>query len=160
MLRLASVEVHCEGMNLLENKTAHLNYHIHERFEAGMVLSGTEVKSLRQKHGSLKEAYISISDIVSLLSAYIPPYQGNQAHNETYDPYQKRSLLLNKKEIEKLKKGVQQRGYTVIPIRIYTEKNLIKIEIALASGKHKYDKREDLKKKSVQRDLDRELRKK
>ncbi len=148
-------------MNLVVNKTVGLNYHLLESYEAGIKLTGAEVKSLRSKNGSLKEAYIKVDDHGAYLtSAYIPPYQGTQLMYETYDPYQKRTLLLSTRELEHIRKAIKQKGHTVVPVRIYATKRFIKVEIAIAKGKHQYDKREDLKKRSINMDIDRELREK
>jgi SsrA-binding protein len=144
-------------MNLLVNKSVQLHYELLERFDAGIVLSGSEVKSLRSKKGSIKEAYIKVHDDVVLTNAYIPVYQ-QHAELENYDPYQPRTLLLNKKEVQQIKKGLKQKGHTVVPIRIYASKRFIKIELALAKGKQQHDKRETLKKKAIQRDIDREMK--
>lgn len=147
-------------MNLLINKTAGLNYHILERYEAGIQLTGNEVKSLRSKNGSLKEAYVKIdnSNGVYLRNAYIPPFQAQHKRYETYDPTQERKLLLSKREIEKIKKSLSRKGVTVIPLRIFARKRFLKIEIAVASGKQQHDKRHDLKKKAINRDIEREVK--
>lgn len=148
-------------MNLVVNKIVHLNYHLLSSFEAGMKLTGAEVKSLRAKNGSLKEAYIKIDDHGAYLTnAYIPPYQGTQLMYESYDPYQNRTLLLSHKELTTIRKAIRQKGHTVVPIRIYASKRFIKIEIAIAKGKHQYDKREDLKERSIRMDIDRVLKEK
>ena len=146
-------------MNLLVNKTAKLRYHLLENYEAGLKLSGSEAKSLREKNGSLKESYVKIiNDELFLSNAYIPPFQGKHARYENYDPYQMRKLLLNKKEITKIKSSLKQKGLTVVPLRIFAKKRFIKIEIAIAKGKQQHDKREDLKKKAVKRDIQREVK--
>lgn len=146
-------------MNLLVNKTANLNYHILDRYEAGIQLTGTEVKSLRNKSGSLKEAYVKVNNgEVYLRNAHIPPFQAQHARYETYDSTQERKLLLSKREIAKIKKALQQKGVTIIPLRIFAKKRFLKIEIAVASGKQKFDRRNDLKEKAVKRDLEREVK--
>lgn len=145
-------------MNLVINKAAKRSYEILESFEAGMKLSGWEVKTLRKKHGSIKEAYITVDDEVWLVAAHIPLYQANQKHYEGLDPYQRRKLLLNKNQIEKLKASQKQKGLTVIPLRIYDKGGLIKIEIAFARGKKLHDKRSDMKAKTSKREADRAMK--
>ena len=135
------------------------NYELLENFEAGIKLSGSEVKSLRQKNGSLKEAYVKINDNeVILTNVYIPPFQAKHADLEHYDPSQPRTLLLKTKEIERIKKALKQKGHTLVPIRIFAKKRFIKIEIAIAKGKQQHDKRQDLKDRATKRDADREMR--
>jgi len=142
-------------MNLLRNKKAKLNYELIESFEAGLKLSGSEVKSLRQTHGSLSEAYITVSNEVWLIGAHIPAFQPGHAMYESYDSYEKRKLLLHKKEISKLKASLKQKGLTIVPIRIYDKHGLIKIEIAIARGKQKHDKRNTLKNRTSKREAER-----
>lgn len=144
-------------MTLLSNKRARYDYTIIDSFEAGIKLSGSEVKSLRKGYGSLKESYISIDDEVFLKNAHIPPFQGGHKDQESYDPYQKRKLLLHSKEILKLKAALKEKGLTVIPLGIYSKNNLIKIEIAVARGKKQYDKRQALKERSAKRDAERAM---
>lgn len=147
-------------MNLLVNKTAHLNYHILERYEAGIQLTGNEVKSLRSKAGSLKEAYVKIdgNSEVFLRNAHIPAFQAQHARYETYNSTQERKLLLAKREIEKIQKSLKKKGVTIIPLRIFAKKRFIKIEIAVAQGKQQHDKRQDLREKAVKRDIEREVK--
>jgi SsrA-binding protein len=134
------------------NRKARHEYHILEKFEAGIVLKGTEVKSLRQGKASLNEAYATVEKgEIFLLNAHISPYEkGNRWNLPERRP---RKLLLHQREIKRLIGGVTRKGFTIIPLRLYlNDKGLIKVEIALAKGKKAYDKREDIKK----RDLDRE----
>ncbi|MCI5050772.1 MAG: SsrA-binding protein SmpB [Candidatus Pacebacteria bacterium] len=145
-------------MNLLVNKTVKRSYEILETFEAGIKLAGWEVKTLRLKHGSLKEAYVTIDDEVWLTSAFIPLYQPNQPLHESADPYQRRKLLLHTKQIQDLKESQKQKGLTVVPLRVYEKGQLIKIEIAIARGKKLHDKRKDLKDRSMKRDADRAMK--
>ena len=140
-------------MNLLTNKKAKFDYEILESFEAGIKLSGSEVKSLRKQDGSLKEAYVTVNDEVWLVGAHIPLFQAGHAMYESYDSYQKRKLLLNKKEIEKIKTSLKQKGLTIVPIKMYDKGGLIKIEIAIARGKQKHDKRNALKDRASKRDV-------
>ncbi len=146
-------------MNLLINKKARHSYEILDTFEAGIQLTGSEVKSLRKKHGSLKEAYLSLlGDEVFLVSCHIPPYQAGHKIYENIDTYRKRKLLLHKKQIEKLKEKIKQRGLTLIPLRIYEKGRLIKIEIAVARGKKLHDKRADMKKRTAKREAQRVMK--
>jgi len=143
---------------LVQNKKIHLNYEILEQFEAGAELFGFEVKSLRDKQGSLEGAYVIVrGGEAFLIGAHIPPYQ--QANTpESYDTYRNRRLLLSKKEIAKLIGAEKEKGLTITPISWYTKKKRIKLGIGIARGKKKIDKRETLKKKTAARDIDRELR--
>ncbi len=150
-------------MNLLTNKRATHDYEIKERFEAGISLHGWEVKSLRQKHGSLSESYVTVkrnergTPELFLKKAHIPHYQPNQI-SENGDPYRERKLLLKKKEIAHIAEALKQKGVSVIPLRIYEKGNLMKVEIALAKGKKKHDKREDLKKRAIQREIQQKMK--
>ena len=146
-------------MALIQNKKVRLNYEITETFEAGMELLGLEVKSLRLKQGSLDGAHIIIrGNEAFLVGATIPPYQPSNTP-EGYEPDRHRKLLLNKKEIAQLNGLEKQKGLTIVPISVYNKGHKLKIEIGVARGKKKYDKREDLKKKDTQRDLKRSLKK-
>lgn len=145
-------------MALIQNKKIHLNYEITETFEAGMELFGFEVKSLRSNQGSLKGAYVIIrGDEAFLIGATIPPYQPANTP-EGYDPARNRRLLLTKKEISRLLGFEKQKGLTIVPISVYNKGSKIKIEIGVAKGKKKYDKRETIKKKDTERDLKRSLK--
>lgn len=145
-------------MKLLNYKKARLNYEILETFEAGIKLAGYEVKSVRAKHGSLDGSYITLSEGEAfLVNAYIPPYQPANAPKE-YDPYQARKLLLSKNELAELAVKEKEKSLTVIPLSLYSKGRFIKTEIAVARGKKKRDKREDIKKKDTERDLQRELK--
>jgi SsrA-binding protein len=146
-------------MNLLVNKKLHHSYEVMDTLEAGIKLNGSEVKSLRKKHGSLKEAYISVmNNEVFLVSCHIPPYQPGHKIYENIDTYRKRKLLLHKKQIEKLKEKTKQKGLTLAPVRIYEKGNLIKIEIAVAKGKKLHDKRADLKNRTSKREAERAMK--
>jgi len=142
-------------MKLLVNKHAQRNYEILKTYSAGIKLSGQEVKSLRQQHGSLKEAYIKMQQELFLVNCHIPPFQGGHADMQSYDPYQARKLLLTKKEIQDIASQTHEKGLTIIPLSIYTKGDYIKIDIATARGKKLYDKRNDLKERSMKRDTDR-----
>lgn len=146
-------------MDLLLNKTARHNYEILDTFEAGIQLHGHEVKTLRAKHGSLKEAYITNqAEILQLVKCHIPPYQPGHAKYENVDTYRPRTLLLHKKQIQKLSEELKQKGKSLIPLRIYLKGNLIKLEFALARGKKKHDKRQDLRDRTSKRDAERAIK--
>jgi SsrA-binding protein len=145
-------------MSLLEHKRVRFDYEILETIEAGIELTGLEVKSLRGKHGSLAGAYVSVDGGEAfLVGAHIPPFQpGNTPSG--YDPYQRRKLLLTKKELSGLKETERQAGLTIVPISVYSKGRHIKVAIGIARGKKKRDKRETLKKKDAARDIARTLK--
>jgi SsrA-binding protein len=137
----------------IENKKVGLNYEIIETYEAGVELLGLEVKSLREKHGSLAGAYIIVRHgEVFLLNAHIPPYQEKNTA-ATYDPYRERKILLKKSEISALASQGNKNGLTIVPISMYSKGPKIKVEVAVVHGKKKHDKRETLKKRQTDRDI-------
>ena len=141
------------------NRQASFKYNLMERFECGIVLTGTEVKSLRDGNAQLKDSYATIKDgEVWLIGAYIAPYPA--ASRENHDPERSRKLLMHRGEIEKLTGSLNERGFTLVPTRMYFsgERSRAKVEIALARGKDLYDKRETIKKRDMARDVQRELR--
>jgi len=139
------------------NRKARFDYDILETLEAGLVLQGTEVKSLRQGKVNLKDAYADVQDgEVYLLHAHISPYEGGGYVN--HDPERPRKLLLHKREIKWLLGKTQERGLTLIPLRIYFTRGKAKVELGLARGKKQYDKREELKRRSARREVERALR--
>ena len=141
------------------NRQAGFRYNLIERFECGIVLTGTEVKSLRDGQAQLKDSYATIKDGEAwLIGAYIAPYPA--ASRENHDPERTRKLLMHKGEIEKLTGQLNERGFTLVPTRLYFsgERSRAKVEIALARGKDLYDKRESIKKRDMVRDVQRELR--
>lgn len=139
------------------NKRARYDYELGDRFEAGLVLTGTEVKSLRLGKAHLSDAYARmIEGEVWLLNAHIDPYPF--AHYGNHEPERRRKLLLSKKEIKKLYGRMQERGQTLIPLRIYFKKGWAKVELALAAGRKSYDKRQALKQKTAEREMARALR--
>ncbi len=146
-------------MRFLYYKKAHLNYEVEETLEAGIELKGFEIRTLREKHGSLDGAYITIENNEAfLVNAYIPPYQPANTPDE-YDPYRARRLLITKNEIAKLATKEKERSLTVIPLSLYSKGTLIKAEIAIVRGKKKHDKREMIKKRDVERDIEHEFKK-
>jgi SsrA-binding protein len=141
------------------NRRAAFKYNLIERYECGIVLTGTEVKSLRDGNAQLKDSYATIADgEIWLIGAYIAPYPG--ASRENHAPERTRKLLLHRAEIEKLTGQTKERGFTLVPTRIYFtgERSRAKVEIALARGKDLYDKRETIKSRDIARDVQRELR--
>jgi len=145
--------------DVASNRQAAFRYNLIERYECGIVLTGTEVKSLREGKAQLKDSYASVRDgEVWLIGAYIPPY--GPASRENHDPERPRKLLLHKSEIERLIGETREKGLTLVPTRIYFtgEGSRAKVEIALARGKDLYDKRESIRKREMARDVQRELR--
>lgn len=144
-------------MLIENNKKAYFEYFIEETFEAGIALEGCEVKSIRKGGISLKESFCSVTNgEVFLKNCHITPYDKGSTFNS--DPRRDRKLLLNKAEIKKLFVKTKTKGYTIIPTKAYLKGGRVKIEIALALGKHLYDKRESLKEKDIKRETDRQIR--
>lgn len=140
-----------------QNRKARHEYHIDEVFEAGLVLTGTEVKSLRSGKASIVESYISPAESeLWLVGCHIPPYEQGNIHN--VDPVRRRKLLLHRREIEKLAGAVSKKGFTIVPLQVYFKNGRAKIEIGLARGKKLHDKRQDLKERDQRREIDRALR--
>jgi SsrA-binding protein len=145
--------------DVASNRQASFRYKLIERYECGIVLTGTEVKSLREGKAQLKDSYAAVRDgEVWLIGAYIPPY--GPASRENHDPERPRKLLLHKSEIERLIGQTRERGLTLVPTRMYFtgEGSRAKVEIALARGKDVYDKRESIRTRDMARDVQRELR--
>lgn len=144
-------------MSLITNRKASFNYEILEKYSAGVELFGFEVKSLKNSHGSLEGAHITVrGGEVFILKMFIPPYQENNTPKE-YDPYRNRKLLLTKKEIKYLVKAEETKGLTIVPISVYNKGTKIKLEIAVVKGKKRFDKRETIKKREVNRDIRRQF---
>jgi len=144
---------------VIENRKARHEYHIEDTFEAGIVLTGTEVKSLRTGRGNLQDSFARIENgEVFLYNMHISPYEPGNRFN--HDPKRPRKLLLHKMEINRLIGKVKERGFTLVPLRVYFKKNWAKVELALAKGKKLYDRRQDIAAKDAQRDLERALREK
>lgn len=137
----------------IQNKRASFDYEWIERYTAGIVLYGEEVKSLQYGSGRITEAFCSFDGSeLYLINSYIGRYKNSVVFNK-FDEVRSRKLLLNKSELKKLQKAISQKGLTIIPIRLYrNDKGLIKIDIALARGKHDYDKRESIKKRDIERE--------
>lgn len=145
-------------MSLIRNKKVNKDFKIIDTYSAGMELFGFEVKSIRKKNGSLDGSHITVrGDEVYLIGAFIPPYQPNNTP-KGYDPYRNRRLLLNKKEIAELVGFEKQKGLTIVPISMYNKLRTIKLELAVAGGKKKFDKREDIKRRDTTRDIERNFK--
>ena len=139
------------------NKKAYHDYFIEEKYECGIELFGTEVKSIRMGKVSIKEAYIRIENgEVKVYGMNVSPYEKGNIFNR--EPLRRRRLLLHKREILRLQGQVQTKGYTIMPLQVYFKKGLVKLEIGLARGKKLYDKRDDLRTKAIRREAERDYR--
>lgn len=137
---------------LSRNKKAFHDYFIEDKFEAGIELVGTEVKSIKAGKVSIKESFVRIiKNEVFIMNMHVTPYEFGNIHNEPETRVRK--LLLNRKEIDKISSKIKEQGYTVVPLSIYTKQRLVKVEIGLAKGKKLYDKRESLKIKDQEKDM-------
>lgn len=137
---------------ICNNKKAYHNYFIEETFEAGMVLSGTEVKSLRLGKANLNDSFALVKSGEAFLNnLHISPYDFGNRQN--HDPDRMRKLLLHKKEIVRIFGKIREQGYSVVPLKLYFKNGLVKVEMGLAKGKKMYDKREDMKQKDHKRDM-------
>jgi len=140
-------------MSIAENKKAYFNYQIMETIEAGLVLSGPEVKSVKRGDINLKGAYVNLQGTVAafLVKAHIAPYKPAVVAQRNYDPYQDRQLLLRKKELKQIFGRSKEPGVTIIPLKVYRRGGLIKLAIGIARGKKQFDKRETIKKREFER---------
>ena len=147
-----------DGIKLVaKNKKARFNYELSDRMEAGLVLSGTEVKSLRLGKGNLTDAYAKIKDGEAwLIKCHISAYPF--AHFDNHDPERPRKLLLHRRELRKLESKLDEQGYSLIPLAIDFKNGLVKVELALAKGKKLYDKRQSIKEREQKRDVARGMR--
>ena len=147
-----------ENIKLISNnKKAYHDFFIEEKFEAGMELYGTEIKSVRMGNVNLKDSWISIKNLEAfVMGMHISPYEKGNIFNK--DPLRVRKLLLHKKEILKLFSKVSQDGYSIVPLSVYLKGSKAKMEIALAKGKKLYDKRDDAAKKSAKREIERAVK--
>ena len=142
---------------IANNKKAYHDYFILEKYEAGIVLHGTEVKSLRMGKCSIKEAFIRVENgEIYIYGMHISPYEKGNIFNK--DPLRVRKLLLHKNEINKIFGKMKEQGITVVPLQVYFSGSLVKVEIALAKGKELYDKRDDIAKKDQKREAQREFK--
>jgi len=146
-------------MKLAINKQALFNYEVLDAWEAGIVLTGPEVKSVKYKQVDFKGSYISIkNDNLWLVGVHIAPYKPAKAVQQDYNPKRERQLLLHKKELNKIKGKLTQKGLTVVPLQLYTVRSLIKIQIAVVKGRKKVDKKDIIKKRDQDRDIKRTLK--
>src|SRR3990172_5331813 len=135
------------------NKKAYHDYHIEESYEAGIMLKGTEVKSLREGRANLKDSFARVeNEEIFLYNCHISPYSHGNIAN--HDPLRTRKLLMHKGEIQRLMGKMMQKGYTLLPLKIYFKDGKAKVELALAKGKKQYDKREDIKKRDAAREME------
>ena len=145
------------GRLIAQNKKAYHDYFIEETFQAGISLSGTEVKSMRAGKCSLKESFIRIENGEALIyRMHISPYEQGNIFNK--DPLRTRRLLLHKREIAKIANAVAQAGYTVVPLKVYFHKSLVKVDIGIAKGKKLYDKRDTIAKNDQRRQAEKEFK--
>ena len=147
-----------KGKKLIaQNKKAYHDYFIEETFQAGIALCGTEVKSLRQGKCSLKERFIRIESMEAFLyGMHISPYEQGNRFNQ--DPLRTRKLLLHKSQIRKIAGAIQATGYTVVPLKVYFDKSLVKVDIGIAKGKKLYDKRQTIAKNDQRRQAEKEFK--
>ena len=146
-----------EASTIAKNKKAFHEYDILETYEAGIELTGTEGRSLRENHCQLTDCFALVRDGEGWLhNVHIPPYANGNLANP--DPDRKRKLLLHKREITKLLGQVSQKGYTIMPLQVYFKDSLVKVQIGLARGKKLYDKREDIAKKDAKRNIERSIK--
>ena len=141
---------------LIDNRKANYNYFLLEEYVAGIVLEGCEVKSIRNRDVNMSDSYCTfVGNELIIKNIHISPYKNSGFTYKDYDPKRDRKLLLTKRELRKLQKDVQVKGYTIVPVNLYTnDKGLVKLTIAMAKGKHTYDKSQTIK----ERDLDREMK--
>jgi SsrA-binding protein len=141
----------------VDNRRARFEYEFLERFEAGIVLTGTEIKSIRTGQISLNEAFARVRDgEVWLHGMHVPPYKEGSFSN--HDPTRARKLLMHRKEIDRLAARAAEKGLTLVPTRLYFKRGMVKVDLALARGKKLYDKRREAREKDAQRDMAREVR--
>ena len=147
-----------KGSRLIaNNKKAYHDYFIEETYEAGIALHGTEVKSLRMGKCSIKESFVGIeNEEVYIYGMHISPYEKGNIFNR--DPLRVKKLLLHKSEIRKMKGKIAEKGYTLVPLKVYFNRSLVKVEIGLAKGKKLYDKRQDIAKKEQRREAERDFK--
>ncbi len=148
------------GVKLVaNNKKAYHDFFIDEKFEAGIELFGTEVKSIRMGKCSIKESFIKIeNEQVYIYGMHVSPYEKGNIFNK--DPLRVKRLLLHKQEIRRLLSKIKEKGYTLVPLQVYFKGSLVKVEMGLARGKKLYDKREDIAKKDAKREIEREFKSK
>jgi SsrA-binding protein len=145
------------GKTITKNKKAFFNFHILDTYEAGIVLQGSEIKSIRNHQISIDQAYVYVDgEEAWLVDSYIHPYEQASVYN--HDPHRRRKLLLHKKEILELWDKVRIKGHTIVPLRVYLSQGKAKVEIAVARGKKLHDKRKDIAEREAQRQTERDLK--
>jgi len=143
--------------NIAQNRRARRDYHVLDTYEAGIVLRGTEVKSLRAGNMALKDSYIdTLRGELFLVSAHINPYEQGNINN--HEPERPRKLLMHKREIIRISTKVQEKGLTLVPLRVYFKRGRAKVEIALCKGKHTIDKRQTIQDREAKREIGRQLK--
>ena len=147
-----------QGRVLAQNRRARFEYEILKTFEVGIELKGTEVKSIREGKINLSESYCRVTELMEgwLMQCYVSPYDFGNRHN--HDPLRQRRLLLHKGELRRLYGQIREAGLTIVPLKVYLKKGLIKLEIALVKGKKIHDKRETIRKREVNREMERALK--
>lgn len=144
-------------MSEINNRKAKFDYEFEDTYEAGIVLSGTEIKSIRNGKANLKDSYAIVkNDEIFLLNMHISPYEQGNIFN--HEETRTRKLLMHKKEIYKVRDRIEQDGYTLVPIKLYFKGNIAKILLGIGKGKKTYDKREAIKQKDIERDMAKELK--
>lgn len=157
MAKQGAQQAQSEYEGIAENRKARHDYFIEETLECGIALVGTEVKACRAGRANLRDAYVLIKDgELFLHNMHIGPYE--QAHRFNHEPLRTRKLLAHKLEIQRLAAKVREKGFTIVPLRLYFLKGRVKVEIALAKGKRSYDKRDDIAARDVQREVARAMR--
>jgi SsrA-binding protein len=142
---------------IAQNKKAYYDYFIEDKYEAGIVLYGTEVKSMRMGKCSIKESFIKVSNgEVFVTNMHITPYEKGNIFNK--DPLRVKKLLLNRFEINKIQGAINEKGYTLVPLKVYLKGSLMKVEIGLAKGKKNYDKRQTIAKKDQRREAEKQFK--
>jgi SsrA-binding protein len=140
-----------------QNKKAFHDYHIEEKYEAGIVLTGTEIKSIRAGKVNLRDSFAQVRrGEVTLHNMHVSPYEQGNRYN--HEPLRTRKLLLHRDQINRLIGAIKEKGYTLVPLKVYLKNGLAKVEIALGKGKKEYDKRETLKKKDAQREIEKAIK--
>jgi len=146
-----------EGSLIAQNKKARHDFSVEETYEAGMVLTGTEIKSIRNRRVNLKDSFARVTGgEVWMSNLHISPYEQGNRYN--HDPVRARKLLLHRKQINELIGLTQQKGYTIVPLKIYIKNGVAKVLIGIGKGKKKHDKREDLKQKDANREIQRAMK--
>lgn len=154
---MAKAKANKKSQPTIENRKARFDFHIEDTYEAGIALQGTEVKSLRDGKASLQEAFAYLNaGEVWLKNMYIKPYKFASYNN--HDERRDRKLLLKKREIREIDKHISQKGYALVPLKLYFKHGYAKLLLGLARGKKQYDKREDIKEKDVRRELNRRIK--